>query len=198
MANEKYPDKSVSGRISEKPKPEPPTLKGEVIEKKGGKLKRAFVSEDIVDVKDYVFMDVFIPALKKLIIDIFYNGLNALFYGNSANRTGSPVGRVSYLQYDKMSKNSGANLIQANHVRSPYEYSRIIFKKKEDADTVLNIMDEILERYGKVSVADMMQQIKKTPSGVDWDWGWKDLRGAEVMYSNNGWIIDLPKVVSIK
>lgn len=199
MAEIKYPDKSMNGNTPEK-KPEVPVpeLKGEVINNKKSKLKRAFISEDIIDVKDYVFMDVFIPALKKLIVDIFYNGLNALFYGSSANRTRPGGSQVSFLQYDKMSQGAGAHVVKPYQTRSSYNYTPVKFTNAKDAELILDLMDECLERYGYVSVADLYQRIKKTPSSVDYNWGWTDLKSAHVMYDNNGWVIDLPRAVPLK
>lgn len=183
-------------KTSQDKKIDPPNLKGEVVEKKRGRIRNAFISEDITDVKDYVFMDVFIPAIKKLVVDVFVNGLNALFYGNSAPRNGGS--RISIMTpYDKISQGN-STVVKPYQARASYEVANIIFKNEDDARMVLDTLCEIFDRYRYVSVADLYQQIKRNPTAIDFDWGWKDIRSVHVMFNRNGWVLDLPKPVYLK
>lgn len=194
MAEVKYPDNSDASKLQEQKKEQikPPVLKGEVVQKKKHKLKDAFISEDIVDVKDYIFMDVFVPALKKLIEDILTNGIRALFYGN----TNAGKSSISYLTpYDKMS--SKGSIKPYSRPVQMYDLINIVFSEKRDAQDTLDTMIEICERYGKVSVADLYQIVRRPTNANDFGWGWTDLRSAKVVYGRSGYMLDLPKVISI-
>ena len=195
MEEKKYPDNSDAAKRAEQKGelvPQPPKLKGEVVQKKRSKFKEAFISEDIVDVTDYLFMDVFIPALKKLIEDVLTNGIRALFYGSAAKSKSS----VSYLTpYDKIS--SKGSVKPYTKPQTMYDFMDIVFSEKSDAQYILDTMIEINERYEKVSVADLYQLVRRTPSTTDFKWGWVDLRSARVVYGRSGYMLDLPKAVPL-
>ena len=138
MEEKKYPDNSDAAKRAEQKGElvsQPPKLKGEVVQKKRSKFKEAFISEDIVDVTDYLFMDVFIPALKKLIEDVLTNGIRALFYGSAAKSKSS----VSYLTpYDKIS--SKGSVKPYTKPQTMYDFMDIVFSEKSDAQYILDTM----------------------------------------------------------
>ena len=74
---EKKVEKVVSGKTSTK--------------KKSGmrKLSDTFLSEDVSNVKSYIFSEVLLPAAKKLVSDIVTNGTNMLLYGEIKNKKGN-------------------------------------------------------------------------------------------------------------
>lgn len=64
------------------------------------KLADVFISEDAGKVKNYIFMDVLIPAVKKAISDIIINGVDMILYGESGrSRRSSRMERSSYRDY---------------------------------------------------------------------------------------------------
>ena len=73
----------------------------------------------------------------------------------------------------------------------------IVFSEKADAQYILDTMIEINDRYDKVSVADLYQLVRRTPSTTDFKWGWVDLRSARVVYGRSGYMLDLPKAVPL-
>ena len=83
---EKKVEKVVSGKTSTK--------------KKSGirKLSDTFLSEDVSNVKSYIFSEVLLPAAKKLVSDIVTNGTNMLLYGEIKNKKGNSS-KVSYSRY---------------------------------------------------------------------------------------------------
>ena len=48
------------------------------------KLKDVFVNEDTKNVKSYIFSDVLVPAIKKLLYDIVNDGASMLLFGNTS------------------------------------------------------------------------------------------------------------------
>jgi len=83
---EKKVEKVVSGKTSTK--------------KKSGirKLSDTFLSEDVSNVKSYIFSEVLLPAAKKLVSDIVTNGIDMLLYGEIKNKKGNSS-KVSYSRY---------------------------------------------------------------------------------------------------
>ena len=70
------------------------------------KLASSLVSSDASSVKSYIFSDVIIPAAKKLIYDIFTDGIDMILYGGRSHDGRRPVAdRIRYTQYDKISDN---------------------------------------------------------------------------------------------
>ena len=65
-AEDKKVEKVVTGTVKVK-------KKNEI-----GRLKDVFISEDVNNVKNYVLMDVLIPAVKKAISDIVTNGIDMI------------------------------------------------------------------------------------------------------------------------
>ena len=49
----------------------------------GSKLADVFISEDVSNVKNYILMDVIVPAVKKAISDVITNGIDMLLYGSN-------------------------------------------------------------------------------------------------------------------
>ena len=64
------------------------------------KFADAFISEDASKVKSYIFTDVLIPAVKKVVSDIVKDSIDMLLYGEVRSSTKqSRVDRVSYNKY---------------------------------------------------------------------------------------------------
>ena len=58
-------------------------------------------------------------------------------------------------------------------------------------------MDELLETYGIVSVADLYELVGIIGNYTDNKYGWTNLRNAEPIRVNGGYLLKLPKVCPI-
>ena len=183
--DEKRVEKVVSGKVKTKKKSE---IK---------KFTDIFISEDIENVKSYILLDVFIPAVKKAISDIFTNGIDMLLYGDSGrSRRKPPVDRVSYNQrydraYDRRDYGS-------NRTRSGYSYDEIILDNRGEAEAVLDGMFDVLDTYGMVRVADFYDLVGVTGNYTDNNYGWTNLSNARIERARDGFIIKLPRALPIK
>lgn len=170
-------------------------VSGEVKAKKKSVLQRifgAFVQEDVQSAKDIVSADVIVPAVRKAVHDVITNGADILIYGETG-KSKSNSSRTSYQRYYD-SKNDRP----ASHVRtSTYEYDDIIIDNRGEAEEVLSRMDEIVEIYGAVSVADFYDLVGITGRHTDNKYGWSDLRSASVMRVRDGYVIRLPRALPI-
>lgn len=166
--------------------------------KKNGleKAKSAIFSEDAANIKSYVVMDVLIPALKKAISDVVTNGIEILLYGESGRtRRNSPSGSISYRNfYDR--RDDGPRRLNVP-VRNGYDLNDIVLETRGEAEDVLARMDELVEQYGVVSVADLYDLVGITGNYTDNKYGWTNIRNAEPIRVRDGYLLKLPKVTTI-
>jgi hypothetical protein len=168
--------------------------------KKSGAHKFAdvFVSEDVSNVKNYIFMDVLIPAAKKLISDVVTNGIDMLLYGESGrSRKGT---NASYISYNRFSER-GSDRHEPSSTRaarSTYDYDNVEFDNRVDAEEVLNGLDAIIEQYGHARVADLYDLAGITKYNyTDNNYGWLNLSTAKVARVRGKYMLELPRAVPI-
>lgn len=173
-------------------------VKGTVKSKKKNgidKLKDNFISEDAANIKTYVVMDVLIPAVKKAICDIVKNGVDMILYGESGRSNRRPS---EYVSYDRRYLDRGdSRFYNADRARIGYSYNDIILETRGEAEDVLARMDELIEIYGMVSVADLYDLVGITGNYTDNKYGWTNIRNAEPVHVRDGYMLRLPKVTSL-
>lgn len=174
-----------------------PVVKGKVTKKKNNvrKLTDTFVSEDIQNVKSYVLMDVLVPAIKKAVSDIVTNGIDMLLYGETgrSNRK-SNASTVSYRSYYD---NRRDDRYSSSRTRTGYSYDDVILETRGEAEDVLTRMDELIDTYGSVSVADMYDLVGMSCNYTDNKYGWTNLRNAEPVRVRDGYLLKMPKATPI-
>lgn len=181
---EKKVEKVVSGKTSTK--------------KKSGirKLSDTFLSEDVGNVKSYIFSEVLLPAAKKLVSDIVTNGTNMLLYGEIKNKKGNSS-KVSYSRYYDDRRDRSRDY-RSPVVRNNFDYDEIIFETRGDAEAVLDAMYDILNQYKVVSVAELYDLASITTHNYTCNnYGWIDLRGSSVVRVRDGYILKLPRALAI-
>lgn len=150
------------------------------------KFKDAFVPEDILP---NIISNVLIPASKKMIFDV----VDTLLFGDTRKQdrfSGSsyiPYRSYSYSSSDKRDNRSETRL------RSGYYQDDIIVENRGEAEEVLERMDELLDTYGVVSVADLYDLVGKPTKYTDNKYGWTNLRNAEPIRIGDGYLLRLPK-----
>lgn len=178
---EKHVEKVVSGTAK--------------IRKRSGaqKLTDIFVPGDVENVKHYILTDVIVPAVKKAIVDVVSDGVNMLMYGESgSHKSNSVASKVSYRSfYDQKSNNR--ERYSSIQTRTGYSYDNIVLESRGEAEDVLTRMDELLATYGMVSVADMYDLCGVTPQYTDNNYGWTNIRNAQIVRIRDGYVIKMPK-----
>lgn len=159
------------------------------------KFADVFIAEDITSVKNYIVNDVLIPAAKKAISDIITNGIDMILYGESRGRDRRRDGgsRVSYTKYYERDRDRDYD--RRRERRSVYDYDDIILDSRREAEDVLNRMDDLIDAYGMVSVADLYDLVGVSGNYTDNKYGWTNLRNAEVRRTRDGYLIKLPKAL---
>ena len=171
-------------------------VKGNVkTKKKSGvsKLKDTFISEDVSNVKSYIIMDVLIPAAKKAISDIVRDGIDMILYGDThRGRSSSSASYVSYRSYSDRDRRD--NRYESSRSRTIYEPDDIILDSRVEAETVLERMNELMDTYGIVSVADLYDLVGKSCDYTANRYGWTNIRNAEPIRVRDGYLLKMPKV----
>ena len=183
LTDRKKVEKVVHGRVRTKPK-------------SGiSKITDIFISEDAANVKSYIVMDVLVPAVKKAISDIVRDGIDMILYGESRGRkSGSASGYVSYRDY---SRSDDRDRFRDSRSRSSYAHDDIVLDSRGEAEEVLTRMDELIDTYGNVSVADLYDLVGKSSEYTDNKYGWTNIRNAEPIRVRDGYMLKLPKALPI-
>lgn len=174
-------------------------VSGAVKQRKKTGLSRAastFMPGDVDSVKSYILMDVLVPSIKRAISDIVCNGINMLLGEPTRGKGGnSGAAKVSYRQYyrDPDDRRDYAR----PRAQAQYSYDDIIFDDRGDAEEVLYRMEELLERFEVVSVADLFDMAGISCNYTDNKYGWTDLRSAHVERVRDGYVIRLPRATSL-
>lgn len=183
LTDRKRVEKVVHGRVRTKPK------------SGVSKITDVFISEDAANVKSYIVMDVLIPAVKKAISDIVRDGIDMILYGESRGRKSSSAsGYVSYRDY---SRSDDRDRFRDSRSRSSYAHDDIILDSRGEAEEVLTRMDELIDTYGNVSVADLYDLVGKSSEYTDNKYGWTNIRNAEPIRVRDGYMLKLPKALPI-
>lgn len=181
---EKRVQKVVSGKVT--------TRRNDV-----RKFTDIFISEDAANVKSYVIMDVIVPAFKKLVYDIFTDGIDMILYGGSGGggrKKTSSGNKISYRSYydDRREDRRESSYRDRNR----FDYDDIEFESRVEAEAVRNEMMDCIERYGMVSVADMYDMAGLSAPYTSSKFGWTSIRTSEVKRVRGGkYVIELPRAI---
>lgn len=196
---ENYPSNSHKTREQNTDKKVEKVVSGKTLTKKKSgirKLSDTFLSEDVGNVKSYIFSEVLLPAAKKLVSDIVTNGIDMLLYGEIKNKKGNSS-KVSYSRYYDDRRDRSRDY-RSPVVRNNFDYDEIIFETRGDAEAVLDAMYDILNQYKVVSVAELYDLASITTHNYTCNnYGWIDLRGSSVVRVRDGYILKLPRALAI-
>lgn len=167
--------------------------------KKSGvrKFTEEFISEDAKNIKSYVLGEVLIPAIKKALCDIVTDGINMILYGGSRPGQKRTSGdRPSYVNYS--SRDTRAVRDTRYNSSSGYSFEDIILESRAEAEEVLERMDELMDAYGLVRVADLKDLVGVSGPYTDNKWGWTNIRSAEIVrVRDGGYWIKMPRAIPI-
>ncbi len=186
---------------SEKKKVEK-VIKGDVITKKkpaGQKLAETFISEDVDNIGSYLLFDVLIPAMKDTTYDMLTSGLGMLLGRESIGslrRPPSVDGRTSYEKYSgKNNTGNSTKYYTDSRTRSRYNPDDIIFGMRVEAEQVLDVLLDIVDEFGMVSISDLKEAVGLDTIPSDNKYGWYDLGMASVVRTHDGYLIKLPRTI---
>jgi hypothetical protein len=216
MADE-FPGNSQRRLPARPPEPEKKTpekniqkvVSGEVVQRKpslGKRIKGVFLGGDSQSVKDYVILEVFVPALKDTIADAVTGGIERIVFGDNVRpgRRGSRYapGPANNFNYAGMSnrnvvpgaafQNDPRNQL-SRQARSQHQFDEVVFPSRADAHAVLTQMFELLDQFEVVTVSDFLELSGISGNFTDHKFGWTDLRGVQAHRTRGGgFVLGLP------
>lgn len=154
------------------------------------KIASTIISEECKSIKEYAIYDVVIPVLKDTISQLVKGSIDMLFYGevrssSSRGRSSTNASRVSYRDYYDDGRRDDRR--DDRRLSSRTSYDNIAFDYKEDAEEVLNAMDDIMEQFGVVRVADLFEMAGLSGNGyTDQNYGWTNIRASKIERGRDG------------
>ena len=222
LSSDKYPGNSDrSKNPNAKPNPNPRPRRGQIATAK--RIKKPFFTrfaETFLepgtgqDVSNYIIHDVVIPAAKSTIVDLVEGAIEMVLFGGEGggrSRHASRQGSRSFVSYNSMYEGSTRRGVTGRPpVRRPFNVDRgvpaisragiesIVLGSRQEAETVLGEMIELLSEYGTVSVADLYDLTGLSSEFTDNKYGWTDLQPCSTHRERNGWILELPRPVVLE
>jgi hypothetical protein len=197
---EKKIDKVVIGEVVLKPK------------SPGRKFKEVFFGGDAKQALRFVSADVLLPALRSMLVEASSNAwrgfVEKLTYGESAYRRPRPTDYSSRTIYTNPTplatrmlsdpRTSVGRLPDQRPVhRARRSVNDVIVATREDADSVVERLIDILNQYDVASIADLYYLLGLESEPIDNKWGWSYLNNIEVRQIREGFLIELPPLEEI-
>lgn len=209
---ENYASNSNKSKASkDKPRAEK-VVKGEVISRPkpiGSRFKNLFLGGEAKEASRYILGEVLLPAFRNLIVDSIRIGTERVVYGESTRRYTPPysrspyAGRVTYQtpvnrSYPDPREPRQAYIPDQVGSRRRQQGQEVILSTKEEAETVVEMMIDVIDKYDMVSLADFYDLLGLPTNHVDNNWGWTFLNDVEIRQVREGWIIDLPPAEPVR
>lgn len=203
-----YKSNSHKSKNEEREKLEP-IAKGKKVEKKPDSFKDMIKSNG-PSIKEYIICDILIPTAKRAVSeivgsssDILVDTIDTILFGEkrrgSRSRRGSS--RTSYYKYyDDRDRRRERDRDRDRPARvRGYEFDDIVLETRREAEEVLDRMEDLIDTYKIVSVADLYDLVGISGNYTDNKYGWSNLRSARVesLRYGDGYILKLPKALPL-
>lgn len=212
-SNSKYKKESGSEPKEKTEKKIERVTTGQAIQRKkslGKRFRDTFISgADSKSVIEYVTFDILIPAAKAMVVDATQAGLERKFYGESRSLGHRGYGRSGPIAYNRMGSSSRSfrdDVLGRDDPRMPqmsrrgratHDFGEIVLESRVEAAAALDGLAEALVRFDQATVADLYDLVGMDSNYTDQRWGWEDLHGAEIVRVRDGYLLNLPRTISL-
>lgn len=168
----------------------------------GKRLKQALIGGDSKTVLQHVIVEVLVPQAKDMIAEALTQGFNRFIYGDDRSSmrrrpSGYSAGHTNYNRYSSRGNNPIGRATREDRPTISLRHDDLedlVFQSRHEAEAVLEQLNDILEEYDVVTVADLYASFKETsPKHTDNKWGWENLQGAYVKMVRGGYLLSLPQ-----
>ena len=158
------------------------------------KLTDIIFAEDAKSVGTYIITDVVIPSVINLLEDIFLKGSRFALRGESGRERRRDSEYVSYRSY---SDPRSSTRDRTPKVNQRYSFDKVVIDNRGEAEEVLSQMDDLIDRYGIATIADLNEALGISGEYTDNKYGWSNLRNAEVVRTRDGYMLKMPRAMVI-
>lgn len=194
-----------------KPRVEKKIVANKVVRRKktlGTRFREVFLGADADTVREYIIMDVMIPAAKDMITDAVSGGVERMLFGDSQHggrrsrsRSRGPNVYTSYDRYSSRDRRDRPPFRDdrrdrpalSRRARENHDFDDIVLATRAEADEVIDRLYDLIREYDAASVSDLYRMLGETPAFTDDKWGWTDLRGSRVRHVRGGYLLDIPR-----
>lgn len=194
-----------NSNTTKKKKLEQITTKKVTKDKSGIKDKASEVflgGETIKSAGGYFVKEMLVPAGKNLIFDIFETVLENIelsLFGRTSgrrrsgtrNRRGTSISYSSYYNNRDRHERSFSNIRSDDRISS--RFKNLVFEEKSEAEEVLDNLLELIDVNGEASVEDLYDLTGNISNYTDSNYGWTNLKNANIVNIRDGYLLDLPK-----
>ena len=192
---DEFKSNSFKSKSIEDRKVEKVVLNDAEVRKKTGfnRIKNELIVEDKPSITNYILFEAIIPSIKKTISDV----VDMCLYGTTrSNKSGKYKGEK--VQYYNYANNYEDRTLRPRNRSVNNTYDDILYNTRGDAEAVLAELDELISIYGIVSVQDLYSASGLSCSNYTLnDYGWTDIRSAEVIHVREGYIIKMPRALPL-
>lgn len=177
----------VSGKVSIKKKTE------------GQKFLETFFKGDVTQVGSGIWSDVIVPRIRDILLAAWEGAGRGLIMGDfdGGDRRGSDRNSVPARQVDftRYSKRPERRVDYYRDMEDVYNYGEITVETRRDAEAILDRMNELIDTYHWVSVAQLYELSGLPSKYTDRNYGWRDrdLHDAYITTVRTGYMIKLPR-----
>ena len=161
---------------------------------KARQIAEIFVGGDLKETAEHVRDDVAIPALKNFLYDSLSEGLQRLLWGETKNDRRRNSTHRDYVGYSRRAREPRPTQhTNTRYSRVTQGFDDVVLATRTEAESVLSRMYDLIERYNMVTVAEFYSLVGISAEFTDENWGWRDLRSANIQHIRDGFRINLPK-----
>lgn len=182
------------------PKQIAPVAQARLETRRGGRLKNALVAETGKALFEYAVYDVIVPMIKDAAAAMFNRALYGDGRGYTVGRQASNYGRTDYGAYSRPRTDGSVRDPRRElspRVKTQHNFDEVVFNDRAEADLVLDRLMDLIDTYGVAAVADFYDLAGISTDYPDNSWGWERLGGAAIRRTRAGYILDLPRPVTI-
>lgn len=165
-------------------------------------VKSQFYADDAGKIGQHLLIDVIIPMVKKVIVDVVNGTLNMIFYnsGTAGGSTNVPASRISIGGRNSSNEYHSAsrNTVKEASDRA-YDLNYVIVESQQAAKDVLQQMSFIVDQYGSVRANELCALANITAPYTYVDYGWDSVANAQTIPLLDGRVkIQMPQAKYMK
>lgn len=187
---------------SKQPRQIKPVAQARIEQKSRGlrRLKGALVAETGRALFDYILYDIVVPNLK----DALAAAVNRALFGDGRGYQVGPRSTSHRTDYTAYSRGHSDGSVRdprrdlSPRVKTQHNFDEVVFNDRAEADLVLERLMDLIDAYGIATVADFYDLAGISTDHPDHNWGWERLGSAAIRRTRAGYILDLPRPVTIE